>query len=120
MSYLTLPRRFLEAVQNFDQPRAQLFRGADGWEAVSADEMLRRVAGLSRALFELGVKTGDRVGLFAPNCPEWHIVDLATLGLGAADVPVYSRESQERLVYILNHSGARVVFVAGRRASREA
>jgi len=113
MSYLTLPRRFLEAVQNFDQPRAQLFRAADGWEAISANEMLRRVAGLSRALFELGVKTGDRVGLFAPNCPEWHIADLATLGLGAADVPIYFRESQERLVYILNHSGARVVFVAG-------
>jgi long-chain acyl-CoA synthetase len=113
MSYLTLPRRFLEAVQDYDQPRAQLVRSAEGWQAISAREMLRRAAGLSRALFELGVRTGDRVGLFAPNSPEWHIADFAILGIGAADVPVYFRESQERMAYILNHSGARVVFVAG-------
>ncbi len=81
--------------------------------------MLRRVAGLSRALFELVVKTGDRVGLFAPNRPEWHIADFAILGLGAADVPIYFNESPERIVYILNHSGARIVFVAGEMQSRD-
>jgi long-chain acyl-CoA synthetase len=75
--------------------------------------MLRRVAGLSRALGELGVKPGDRVGLFAANRPEWHIADFAILGLGAADVPVYFHESAERMTYILNHSGAIAAFVAG-------
>ncbi len=113
MSYATLPRRLLDTVERFNNPRAQLFRAANGWQAISAGEMLRRVAGLSRALFELGVKTGDRVGLFSANRPEWHIADFAILGLGAADVPVYFREATERMVYILNHSGATVVFVAG-------
>jgi long-chain acyl-CoA synthetase len=75
--------------------------------------MLRRVAGLSRALGELGVKPGDRVGLFSANRPEWHIADFAILGLGAVDVPVYFHESAERMTYILNHSGAVAVFVAG-------
>ena len=75
--------------------------------------MLRRVAAFSRALHELGMQPGDRVGLFAANRPEWHIADFAILGLGAADVPIYFHESAERLVYILNHSGARAVFVAG-------
>jgi long-chain acyl-CoA synthetase len=90
-----------------------MFRGASAWESIPAREMLRRVAGLSRALGELGVKPGDRVGLFAANRPEWHIADFAILGLGAADVPIYFRESVERMTYILNHSGAVAVFVAG-------
>jgi long-chain acyl-CoA synthetase len=90
-----------------------MFRGPSAWESIPAREMLRRVAGLSRALGELGVKAGDRVGLFAANRPEWHIADLAILGLGAADVPVYFRESTDRMTYILNHSGAIAVFVAG-------
>jgi long-chain acyl-CoA synthetase len=51
--------------------------------------------------------------LFAPNRPEWHIADFAILGLGAADVPIYFNESPDRIVYILNHSGAEIVFVAG-------
>jgi long-chain acyl-CoA synthetase len=113
MSYTPIPQKFLDAVDHFNQQRAQLWRTAQGWQAISAREMLRRVAALSRALYELGIQPGDRVGLFAANRPEWHIADFAILGLGAADVPVYFRESAERLVYILNHSGARAVFVAG-------
>src|SRR3970282_1700277 len=75
--------------------------------------MLRRIAGLSRALADLGIEKGDRVGLFAPNCPEWHVADFAILGLGAVNVPVYFQESDERMAYILNHSGAKVVISAG-------
>jgi len=75
--------------------------------------MLRRIAGLAKALGELGIRSGDRVGLFAPNCPEWHVADLAIQGLGAVVVPIYFHESADRLRYILNDSGARIVFTAG-------
>jgi long-chain acyl-CoA synthetase len=62
---------------------------------------------------ELGVKPGDRVGLFAPNCPEWHTADFAINGSGAVTVPVYFNESLDRMSYILNHCGAHVLFVSG-------
>jgi long-chain acyl-CoA synthetase len=113
MNYPTLPRRLLDSLDRFNNPRTQMFRGATAWESIPAREMLRRVAGLSRALRELGIKPGDRVGLFSANRPEWHIADFAILGLGAVDVPIYFREAAERMVYILNHSGAVAVFVAG-------
>jgi long-chain acyl-CoA synthetase len=83
------------------------------WQNISSDELLRRTAGLSQALFELGVKPGDRVGLFAANRPEWHTADFAITGNGAVTVPVYFKESTERTAYILKHSEAKVVFVAG-------
>jgi long-chain acyl-CoA synthetase len=113
MSYGTLPSRFLQAVDKYPSPRAQMLRGPERWEAISSKEFLRRVAGLADAFVELGVKSGDRVGLFAPNCPEWHTADLAISGSGGVTVPVYFNESPERMTYILNHCGARVVFVAG-------
>ena len=75
--------------------------------------MLRSVAGLAKALRALGVKSGDRVALLAPNCPEWHIADFAIQGIGAITVPLYFNESQERVVYILKDSGAKIVFLAG-------
>jgi long-chain acyl-CoA synthetase len=117
--YPSLTRCFLEAVDRYANPRAQMFRGPSGWLEISAKEMLRRVAGLSKALAELGIKPGDRVGLFAPNCPEWHIADFAILGLGAIDVPVYFNESPDRLAYILNDSEARVVITAGDSQARK-
>jgi len=111
--YPALTKFFLDAIDRFANPRAQMYRTPAGWQSISAQEMLRRVAGLSKALSELGVVSGDRVGLFAPNCPEWHTADFAIQGLGAVNVPIYFNESHDRLIYILNDSGARVVFTAG-------
>src|ERR1035441_3327649 len=138
--YPTLPRCFLDAVDRYANPGAQMYRAASGsqavtaqgnrddvgrgddvggvWESISANEMLRRVAGLSKALGELGIRSGDRVSIFAPNCPEWHVADFAIQGLGAIVVPIYFHESVERVTYILKDSGARIVFAAGEEQAR--
>jgi long-chain acyl-CoA synthetase len=113
MNYPTLPSRFLRAVDDHPSARAQMVRRDGRWQAVSSQEFLRRVAGLAYAFVELGVKSGDRVGLFAPNCPEWHTADFAISGSGAVTVPVYFNESPERTCYILNHAGAKVLFISG-------
>jgi long-chain acyl-CoA synthetase len=111
--YPALTKFFLDAIDRFANPRAQMYRTPAGWQSISAQEMLRRVAGLSKALAELGIVSGDRVGLFAPNCPEWHTADFAIQGLGAVNVPIYFNESHDRLIYILNDSGTRIVFTGG-------
>ncbi|HKS65736.1 MAG TPA: long-chain fatty acid--CoA ligase [Candidatus Acidoferrales bacterium] len=111
--YPTLTACFLDAIDKHANPRAQMYRTESGWQSIAAPEMLRRVAVLARALRGLGIKLGDRVGLFAPNCPEWHTADFAILGIGAINVPVYFNESPDRLAYILNHAGTRVVITAG-------
>lgn len=113
MPYPSLPSRFLDAVDRLPSSRAQMVRHAGAWRSISSQELLRRVAGLADSFLQLGVKSGDRVALFAPNCPEWHAADFAISGLGAITVPVYFNESPERMVYILNHSGAQIVFIAG-------
>jgi long-chain acyl-CoA synthetase len=113
MNYGTLPSRFLNAIDTLPNPRAQMIRGPAGWTAISSAEFMRRVAGLSTALAELGVKAGDRVGLFAANRPEWHTADFAITGAGGVTVPIYFNESPDRMAYILKHCGAKVVFAAG-------
>ena len=113
MTYGTLPSRLLNAVDSYPNPRLQLVRRDNIWEPISSSEFLRRVAGLSMALVELGVKPGDRVGLFATNRPEWHTADFAITGAGGVTVPVYFNESPDRMTYILKHSGAKLVIVAG-------
>src|SRR5207249_9315673 len=113
MSTGTLPSNLLHAIDTWPNPRAQMFRTGAGWQEISSKEFLRRIAGLSQAFFELGVKPGDRVGLFSANRPEWHTADFAINGAGAVTVPVYFNESPDRMAYILKHCGAKVVFVVG-------
>jgi long-chain acyl-CoA synthetase len=111
--YPTLPGRLLKGFERYLSPRAQMYRENGQWLPISSQEMLRRIAGLSGRLAGLGVAQGDRMALFAPNSPEWHIADFAALGVGAVVVPIYFRESAERIAYILAHSEAKVIFVAG-------
>lgn len=118
MAYQTLTEKLLSAMERLPNDRALSLRVNGRWEPTSSAEFLRRIAGLSNALEQLGVKAGDRVGLFAPNRPEWHIADFAILGLGAADVPIYFNESPDRIVYILNHSGAEVAIAVGEMQAR--
>jgi long-chain acyl-CoA synthetase len=117
--YPSIPKCLLDAVDQHANPRAQMYRAASGWESISAKEMLRRISGLAKALVALGIRPGDRVGLIAPNCPEWHIADFAIQGIGAVVVPVYFRESADRLTYILKDSSARIVFTAGDAQARD-
>ncbi len=117
--YPALTKSFLDAVEKYNNPRAQIYRTERGWESISAAQMLQHVATLSKALRELGVKPGDRVALFAPNCPEWHTADFAIQGLGAISVPVYFNESPERMAYILNDAAARVVITKGESQARK-
>jgi long-chain acyl-CoA synthetase len=111
--YPTLPGRLLKGFERYASPRAQMYRENGQWLPISSQEMLRRIAALSEALAKVGVTQGDRFAIFAPNCPEWHVADFAALGAGAIVVPIYFRESAERMAYILAHSEAKVMFVAG-------
>ena len=73
---------------------------------LSTDQLFTSTAALSQALSELGVRRGDRVMLLSDNRPEWHMVDLAVLALGAADVPVYGTLTPEQVGYQGRDSGA--------------
>jgi long-chain acyl-CoA synthetase len=111
--YPNVPARLLQGIDRYSSSRAQMVKQGAEWQGFTAAEMLRRIAGLSDRLAKLGVARGDRVALFAPNCPEWHVADFAIQGLGAIVVPIYFRESRDRMAYILGHSEAKAIFIAG-------
>ncbi|HEV2387437.1 MAG TPA: long-chain fatty acid--CoA ligase [Candidatus Acidoferrales bacterium] len=113
MNYPSLVQCFLTAVDTYPNPRAQMRKEGGRWQGISSTEMLRRVAGLATSLAHSRVFGGDRVALFSPNRPEWHIADMAVLGMGGITVPIYPNESTDRLVYMLNHSEAKAIFAVG-------
>jgi long-chain acyl-CoA synthetase len=95
---------------DFEASRQQHYRHhtPDGVRTLSTEEFFVRTAAMSAALDELGVGNGDRVMLLSDNRPEWHQVDLATLALGAVDVPIYSTLTPEQITYQVTDSGAKV------------
>ncbi|MDN4071863.1 long-chain-fatty-acid--CoA ligase [Fictibacillus terranigra] len=74
-------------------------------------EVNQRVNQLSRGLQEAGIEKGDRVGYLAPNTSEMYEGFYGVLQLGAVMVPLNTRLTPEDYLYILNHSGTKVLFV---------
>jgi len=67
---------------------------------------------LALGLLDLGVEKGDRVGLWAPNCAEWTLVQFATAKIGAILVNINPAYRTHELAYALNQSGCRLLVSA--------
>ncbi|EKT4524365.1 AMP-binding protein [Pseudomonas putida] len=59
----------------------------------------------ARALMALGVQVGDRVGIWAPNCAQWCILQLASAKVGAILVNINPAYRVGELEYVLRQSG---------------
>jgi fatty-acyl-CoA synthase len=70
------------------------------------------VDALARGLIAAGVEKGDRVGIWAPNCAEWTLVQYATAKVGAIIVNVNPAYRTHELAYALNQSGLRMLVSA--------
>jgi fatty-acyl-CoA synthase len=75
-------------------------------------ELNAQVDLLARALIAAGLDTGDRLGIWAPNCAEWVLVQFASAKVGAILVNVNPAYRTSELEYALNQSGCRMLIAA--------
>lgn len=104
---------FAKAVTRHGQRPATRVRSGDGWTTRSYAELGADVRRLAARLLADGLERGDRVAIFAPNLPEWSLVDLACLSAGLVVVPLYPTSTPEEIRHILGDSGCRLAFIAG-------
>jgi len=90
------------------------------WINIPAEAFVARVRHVALGLASLGIKAGDRVALLSENRPEWSITDLAILSIGAVNVPIYTTQAVDQVRFILSDSGARALFVSGRKVFKHA
>ncbi len=70
------------------------------------------VDALARGLMAGGIEKGDRVGIWAPNCAEWVLVQVATAKIGAILVNINPAYRTHELNYALNQSGVKLLISA--------
>ena len=114
-----LAHMFRATVTNHGFRPATRVRQGGQWIIRTYVETGRRVAGLARAfvtpglLTEDGLQRGDRISLFAGNCPEWIEADLAGMTIGVIPVPIYPTSTPDQIVHIVTDAGVRVIITAG-------
>ena len=76
------------------------------------EELNERVDALARGLLAAGLAAGDRVGIWAPNCAEWVLVQFATAKAGVILVNVNPAYRTSELEHALRQSGCRMLIAA--------
>jgi len=99
---------------------AAIARGPDSLALISRHQNLRltyrefgaRVETLAAGLVALGLEKGDRVGIWAPNCAEWTLVQFATAKAGIILVNINPAYRLSEAEYTLNQVGVRALVCA--------
>lgn len=88
-------------------------KNKDGeYEWVTYKEVGERVQHFRGGLAQLGVTTGDRVGIISKNRAEWLIAEMASFGLGAWFVPMYEKELVSVWQYTIEDAGCKILLVS--------
>jgi len=95
-----------------------LQRQGDVFQPVTAAVFAERVRLRACGLLRLGVRSGERVVLMAPNSLDWAIMDFAILSIGAITVPLYPTFSPREIHYVLGDSGAGLILLESAREWR--
>jgi long-chain acyl-CoA synthetase len=123
----TIPHLFEAAAERHVDLEAQWYKGGvydrslvDGvvpsappgqYAALTYGEMRDIVRNLAAGFRELGVTSGDRVGVFADTRMEWAQSDLGLLAAGAVVTTVYTESSRSQVEYLLSDPEADGVVV---------
>ena len=75
-------------------------------------ELHHDVLALAHGLLRLGIGKGDRVGIWAPTCPEWMLLQYATAEIGAILVPINPAYRADELAYVVQQAGIRLLVAA--------
>ncbi len=75
-------------------------------------ELKRDVDIAARGFVAAGIEKGDRVGIWAPNCAEWVVVQFATAKMGAILVNINPAYRTHELKYVLGQAGIRMIVAA--------
>ena len=84
------------------------------WVSVSSDELMLRAKRIAAGLYSIGARRGDHVAILSDSRVEWTLTDAGCIFAGVVDVPIYPTLTPPQVKYILNDSGACVLFVASR------
>ncbi|MEJ2531481.1 MAG: AMP-binding protein, partial [Halioglobus sp.] len=86
---------------------------ADGGVEVTYEQLDAARIASARAFVAAGLQPGERVAIWAPNISEWILAALGAQTVGGVLVPLNTRLKGAEASYILNASGARLLFTVG-------
>ncbi|RXK50056.1 AMP-dependent synthetase/ligase [Halorientalis pallida] len=127
----TIPELFAASVERNGDGEAQMYKGGiyprsltpavvdepepGTYTSITYEKMGELVRHLTAGFRELGVTSGDRVGIMSDSRMEWALTDFALMSGGGVVTTIYTESSPKQIKYLLNDPGATGVVVENER-----
>ncbi|WP_304336239.1 long-chain fatty acid--CoA ligase [Capnocytophaga leadbetteri] len=102
---------FRENIQKYPKKEALMRKIDAHWQLISWEKLGTITTQLSKALLQQGVAPQQTVGILSQNTPQWTLTDLACLQIRAVTVPIYTSNTAEQALYVMNHAEIKFLFV---------
>ena len=106
---MTFPAMFEETVRKFGENNAYGFAGE---EPRSYKSVKNEILALMAFLEKNGIGSGDKVAILSSNMPNWSVTFFSITFMKAVAVPVLPDFSNSEVANILDHSGAKAIFIS--------
>src|SRR3954467_5218323 len=106
----TIDANLRKALERFGDREAVV--DVAGGRRLTYREFDAEVEQVARGLLALGIEKGERVGIWAPNCLEWFLVQYATARIGAILVNINPAYRTHEVGYVLRQAGIRTLVSA--------
>lgn len=113
-SFTSIPGMLRANAETFGSRPALKYRKQGAFVTLTYAAYYERALMVARGLGKVGVKAGDRIAILSENRAGWVIADMGILCARAVSVPIYPTNTPEQIEYMVNNSGATIIFVSGR------
>lgn len=113
--FKTIPAIYKHLTEQFGKGKERPFlqhKVDNNYVGITYSEFQKQTEELAFGLAQFGVKRGEKVSIIAENRPEWVYADMAVLGLGGVDVPLYPISTSDTIEFILNNSESIGIIVS--------
>ena len=107
----TVPKAFLHHVTKQKHDIANWSKVKGVWESQTWGEYGANAKKIGQALLASGMNPGDKVSILSQTRLEWVMCDMAIMCIGCVTAPVYHSNTKEQVLYIAEHSDARLMFI---------
>jgi long-chain acyl-CoA synthetase len=88
-----------------------MFKHQGRYVTITYAELLAKVSMIAAHLKRIGIAKGDAIGIISCNRPEWVMIDLAALQVGAVVVPIYPSSSPSTVKYVILDSKMKLLVM---------
>ena len=114
LPFRSIPQMLQINAEKYADHPAISYKRSGAYLTLNYAQFYTRMLMAARGLRKAGMEPGDPVAIFSENRAGWAIADFGIQCALGITVPIYATNTGTQAAYVINHSGAKIVFVSDR------